>query len=142
LLLNSSSLCSVSLPGCLFIFSFPFMYLFHKGFADQELLPSSWVYGAHFQVGTEVYEMSCQPLLSTYLILNSGPERYFHLFYFFLSLFYFCLTFYICSSHLLQLVCKLFESLHGDSTPSIDYKNIHWINSNSIPLSHVVAMCL
>lgn len=46
------------------------------------------------------------------------------------------------SSHLPWLVHKLLESLHGDSTQSIDYKNIHGINSKSISLSLVVLMCL
>ena len=41
-----------------------------------------------------------------------------------------------------QFICKVLESLHGDSTHSLGYRNIHEINSESISLSIVVVMYL
>ena len=88
--------------------------------------------------------MFCQPLITTYLIVaieNMLPKDIFTCFIsFHLRLLLFNLLYAQFTPP--QPVCKVLESLHGDSTYSIGYKNIHGINSQSISLFVVVAMCL
>lgn len=67
-------------------------------------------------------EMFHQPLISVDFLVLCGTGWYFYLFYFYLSLVHLYLTFCVYCSHLPQLVCKLFESVHDGCTHRIAYK--------------------